>query len=179
MDVVQSADAALKLREAMTGGQIDRAGPASARVKLILSEGTPYPHEGTLKFSEVTVDQTTGSVTLRAVFPNPDGVLLPGMFVRAELNEGVYPNGLLAPQQGVSHDPKGNATAFVVGSDGKAEPRTLKTAEAVGDKWLVTDGLHPGDRLIVEGLLQVRPGAPVKAAPANLTSAASTNAAGD
>ena len=97
-----------------------------------------------LKFSEVTVDQTTGSVTLRALFPNPNAMLLPGMFVRAELNEGVYPNGILAPQQGVSHDPKGNATAFVVGPDGKAQPRTLTTAEAVGDKWLVTDGLQAG-----------------------------------
>ena len=178
VDVVQSADAMLKLRQAMTGGQIDRAGPSSARVKLVLSEGTPYPQEGTLKFSEVTVDQTTGSVTLRAVFPNPNGVLLPGMFVRAELNEGVYPNGILAPQQGVSHDPKGEATAFVVGSDGKAQPRKLKTAEAIGDKWLVTEGLHAGDRLIVEGLLKVKPGAPVKATPANLTSAASTPAVG-
>ena len=90
------------------------------------------------------------------------------MFVRAELNEGVYPNAILAPQQGVSHDPKGAASAFVVGPDGKAQPRTLKTAEAYGDKWLVTEGLKPGDRLIVEGLIKVQPGTAVKAVPVNL-----------
>ena len=177
VDVVQSADALLKLRQALTGGQLDRAGPASARVKLILSDGTPYPEEGVLKFSEVTVDQTTGSVTLRAQFPNPHGVLLPGMFVRAELNEGVYPNAILAPQQGVSHDPKGAASAFVVGPDGKAQPRTLKTAEAYGDKWLVTEGLKPGDRLIVEGLMKVQPGAAVKAVPVNLAQTSGAPAA--
>ncbi len=177
VDVVQSADALLKLRQALTGGQLDRAGPSSARVKLVLSDGAPYPEEGVLKFSEVTVDQTTGSVTLRAQFPNPNGVLLPGMFVRAELNEGVYPNAILAPQQGVSHDPKGAASAFVVGPDGKAQPRTLKTAEAYGDKWLVTEGLKPGDRLIVEGLMKVQPGVAVKAVPANLSQTAGASAA--
>ncbi len=169
VDVAQSADALLKLRQALSGGQLDRA-PSSARVKLVLSDGTPYAQEGQLKFSEVTVDQSTGSVTLRAVFPNPNKVLLPGMFVRAELNEGVYQNGILAPQQGVSHDPKGAATAFVVGPDGKAQPRTLTTAEAIGDKWLVTGGLKPGDKLIVEGLLKVQPGVAVKAVPANTAS---------
>ncbi len=167
VDVTQSADALLKLRQALSGGQLDRA-PSSAQVKLVLSDGTPYPQVGVLKFSEVTVDQSTGSVTLRAVFPNPNTVLLPGMFVRAELNEGVYQNGILAPQQGVSHDPKGAATAFVIGADGKAQPRTLKTAEAIGDKWLVTEGLKPGDKLIVEGLLKVQPGMAVHAVPANL-----------
>ena len=165
VDVTQSADDLLRLRQALSGGQLEHA-PSSARVKLVLSDGTPYPQEGELKFSEVTVDQSTGSVTLRALFPNPSKVLLPGMFVRAELNEGVYQNGILAPQQGVSHDPKGAATAFVVGPDGKAQPRTLTTAEAIGDKWLVTDGLHPGDKLIVEGLLKVQPGVKVNAVPA-------------
>ena len=99
------------------------------------------------------------------------------MFVRAVLNEGIYPNAILAPQQGVSHDPKGAATAMVVGSDGKAEPRVIKTAGIYGDKWLVTDGLKPGDRLIVEGLLKVKPGAPVKAGPANLAAPGPTSAA--
>ena len=177
VDVVQSADALLKLRQALSGGQLDRAGPSSARVNLILSDGTPYPEEGVLKFSEVTVDQTTGSVTLRAEFPNPHGVLLPGMFVRAELNEGVYRNAILAPQQGVSHDPKGAASAFVVGPDGKAQARTLKTSEAYGDKWLVTEGLKPGDRLIVEGLMKVQPGVAVKAVPANLSQTSGASAA--
>ena len=171
VDVTQSADDLLRLRQALSGGQLEHA-PSSARVKLVLSDGTPYPQEGELKFSEVTVDQSTGSVTLRALFPNPSKVLLPGMFVRAELNEGVYQNGILAPQQGVSHDPKGAATAFVVGPDGKAQPRTLTTAEAIGDKWLVTDGLKPGDKLIVEGLLKVQPGVKVHAVPAGSTGGA-------
>ena len=170
VDVTQSADALLKLRQALSGGQLDRT-PTSARVKLVLSDGTPYPQEGQLKFSEVTVDQSTGSVTLRAVFPNPNKVLLPGMFVRANLNEGVYQNGILAPQQGVSHDPKGAASAFVVGADGKAQARTLTTGEAIGDKWLVTGGLKPGDKLIVEGLLKVQPGMAVHAVPAGSSSA--------
>ena len=177
VDVTQSADAMLALRQALNGGQLDRAGPSSAKVRLTVGEGSPYPEEGVLKFSEVTVDQSTGSVTLRAVFPNPHDVLLPGMFVRAVLNEGIYPNAILAPQQGVSHDPKGAATAMVVGSDGKAEPRVIKTAGIYGDKWLVTDGLKPGDRLIVEGLLNVKPGAPVKAGPANLAAPGPTSTA--
>ena len=166
VDVTQSADALLKLRQALSGGQLDRAGPLSARVRLVLSDGTPYPREGVLKFSEVTVDESTGSVTLRAVFANPNDVLLPGMFVRAVLNEGVYQNGILAPQQGVSHDPKGAASAFVVGPDEKAQPRVLTIAQAIGDKWLVTGGLKPGDKLIVEGLLKVQPGMAVHAVPA-------------
>ena len=182
VDVAQSADALLKLRQALSGGQLDRAGPSSARVKLVLSDGTPYPEEGVLKFSEVTVDQSTGSVTLRAVFPNPHAVLLPGMFVRAVLSEGVYPDAILAPQQGVTHDPKGAASAFVVDAGGKARPRTLKTAEAYGDKWLVTEGLRPGDRLIVQGLMKVHPGIAVKAVAADLAtppaSAASPAAGG-
>ncbi len=174
VDVTQSADALLKLRQALSGGQLDRA-PSSTQVKLVLSDGTPYAESGVLKFSEVTVDQSTGSVTLRAVFPNPHDVLLPGMFVRATLNEGVYQNGILAPQQGVSHDPKGAASAFVVGADGKAQPRALTTAEAIGDKWLITSGLKPGDKLIVEGLLKVQPGAKVRAVPAG---SAETSGAG-
>ncbi len=177
VDVAQSADALLKLRQALTGGHLDRAGPTSARVRLVLSDGTPYPQAGVLKFSEVTVDQSTGSVTLRAEFPNPNAVLLPGMFVREVLNEGVYPDAILAPQQGVSHDPKGNATAFVVGPDGKVQARVLKTGGVYGDKWLVTDGLRPGDRLIVEGLLKVKPGIAVKAANADLSASAGSTAA--
>ena len=166
VDVTESSDDLLALKRALAGGTLANAGPASARVKLMLAGGDTYPLEGDLKFSEVTVDQTTGSVTLRAVFPNPHAVLLPGMFVRAVLNQGVYRQGILAPQQGVSHDPKGGATAMVVGPDGKVQSRTLKTAGAYGDRWLVTDGLKPGDQLIVEGLLKVQPGMAVKAVPA-------------
>jgi membrane fusion protein (multidrug efflux system) len=166
VDVSQSADQLIALKRAIAGGQLAGAGPASARVKLLLQDGTPYPAEGVLKFSEVTVDQTTGSVTLRAVFPNRNHVLLPGLYVRAEIVEGVEPNGVLAPQAAVSRNEKGEATAFVVGADGKAEPRTLKTGQAIGGAWLVTDGLKPGDKLITEGLLNVRPGAPVRPVPA-------------
>ena len=176
VDVTQSADALLALRRALSGGQLDRAGPNSAKVKLMLADNAAYPAEGELRFSEVTVDPSTDSVVLRAVFPNPNKVLLPGMFVREELNEGVYPNAILAPQQGVSHDPKGAATAMVVGSGGKAEPRQLKVAGVQGDRWIVTDGLKPGDRLIVEGLLTLQPGMAVKAVPAKLPAGASAPA---
>ena len=177
VDVSQSADALLALRQALSGGQLDRAGPASARVKLLLSDGTPYPEQGVLKFAEVVVDQSTGSVTLRAEFPNPHNVLLPGMFVREQINEGVYPNAILAPQQGVSHDPKGNATALIVGGDGKVQPREVKTAGAYGDAWLITDGLRAGDRLVVEGLMKAHPGMKVKAVDAQLPQAPASSSA--
>jgi membrane fusion protein (multidrug efflux system) len=167
VDVTQSADALLALRKAMSGGQLNRT-PASAKVKLILADGSYYPEVGSLKFSEVTVDQTTDSVTLRATFPNPNDILLPGMFVRAELNEGDYPNAFLAPQQGVSHDASGAATALVVGPDGKTQPRQLKTAGTQGADWIVTEGLKAGDQLIVEGLMGVQPGVAVKTFPAKI-----------
>ena len=177
VDVTQSSDELLQLKRAMSGGTLADA-PDSAQVRLVLADGETYPQTGQLKFSEVTVDQTTGSVTLRALFQNPHSVLLPGMFVRAMLNQGLYRQGILAPQQGVSHDPKGNASAFVVGPDGKAQPRVLKTAGAYGDKWLVTEGLKPGDRMIVDGLLKVTPGAAVKAVPAKLPAGGSGSAPG-
>ena len=171
VDVTQSADQLLSLRKALSNGQLDRAGPDSTQVKLMLADNSAYPAQGALRFSEVTVDTSTDSVTLRAVFPNPNRVLLPGMFVREELNEGVYPNAILAPQQGVSHDPKGGATAMVVGADGKSQARQIRTAGVQGDTWIVTDGLHPGDRLIVEGLLSLQPGMAVHAVPAKLPTA--------
>jgi membrane fusion protein (multidrug efflux system) len=174
VDVTQSADAALALRHALAAGQLGAAGADHAKVKLLLADNTTYPAEGDLRFSDVTVDQATDSVTLRAVFPNPHEDLLPGMFVREQVNQGVYSNTILAPQQGVTHDPKGAATAMVVGPDGKAQVRQLKTAGVQGDKWIVTDGLKSGDKLIVEGLLKVQPGMAVKASPAKLpTDAAS------
>ncbi len=175
VDVTQSADQVLTLRKALSDGQLDRAGPDSAKVKLMLADNSAYPRDGELRFSEVTVDPSTDSVTLRAVFPNPDGTLLPGMFVREELNEGLYPQAILAPQQGVSHDPLGHATALVLGPGGKAQPRQLRTAGVVGDKWIVTEGLHPGDKLIVEGLLTLQPGMAVKAVPAKLPSVTSAS----
>ena len=125
----------------------------------------PYPQEGTLQFRDVTVDPTTGSVTLRAVFPNPESVLLPNMFVRAVVKEGVQERGILVPQQAVSRDPKGNPLALVVGGEGKVEPRVLRLDRAIGDQWLVSAGLAPGDRVIVEGVQRARPGASVKEIP--------------
>ena len=166
MDVTQSADQLLNLKRAISRGRLSGGGPSSARVKLLLQDGTPYPIEGTLKFSEVTVDQTTGSVTLRALFPNPNHLLLPGLYVRAVIVEGIQPQGILAPQAAVSRDDKGQATAFVVGAQNKAEPRILTTGQAIGDAWVVTSGLSAGDKLITDGLMKVRPGAPVKPVPA-------------
>jgi membrane fusion protein (multidrug efflux system) len=160
VDVTQSSADLLKLRRDLAAGRID--GPTSARVNLILEDGSTYPTPGTLAFSDITVDPGTGSVGLRAVFPNPGGALLPGMYVRAILSRGVATTGILAPQAAISRDPKGNATAFVVGPNNKAELRQLAVAQTVGDKWLVTGGLKPGDKLIVEGLQKVRPDAPVK-----------------
>lgn len=128
----------------------------------MLENGAEYAQEGTLEFSDVTVDETTGSITIRALFPNPNDTLLPGMFVRARLDEGVRSDALLVPQQGVTRNPRGDATALVVGADDKVELRTLKADQAIGDKWLVTDGLKAGDRVIVSGLMKVHPGAQVK-----------------
>jgi membrane fusion protein (multidrug efflux system) len=168
VDVSQSSDEMLQLKRRLAQGQIDSAGPQSTEVRLKLADDSLYPQPGRLRFAEVTVDQTTGSVTLRAVFPNPNQTLLPGMYVREELTQARDPNGILAPQQGISRDPKGQATAMVVGPDGKVQPRMVVIDQAVGNDWLVTSGLKPGDRLIVQGLLNLRPGTPVKAVPADL-----------
>ena len=168
VDLTQSSSDLLKLQSALNSGQLGRSG--SAQVTLKLEDGSTYPISGRLEFSDVTVDPTTGSVGLRATFNNPNGVLLPGMYVRAILGKGVANGGMLIPQAAVSRDPKGNATVFVVGAKGAAEPRQIVTAQTVGDKWLVTSGLKPGDQVIVEGLQKVRPGAPVK--PAVITAPA-------
>jgi membrane fusion protein (multidrug efflux system) len=132
-------------------------------VELIMEDGSAYPHKGTLQFSEVTVDPSTGSVTLRAKFPNPEKLLLPGMYVRAEVVEGVKSNAILAPQRGVSRNTKGEPTAMVVSKNNTVESRVLKVERTLGANWLVTDGLADGDQLIVEGLQKIRPGAPVAA----------------
>jgi membrane fusion protein, multidrug efflux system len=164
VDVTQSTADLLKLKRDLAAGKLGAAN--SAQVTLILEDGSTYPIPGTLAFSDVTVDPGTGSVGLRAVFPNPNGALLPGMFVRARLTTGVAPNAILAPQTAVSRDQMGNATALVVGAGDKTEQRVLQTAQTVGDKWLVTGGLKPGERLIVDGLQKVQPGAQVKPVPA-------------
>jgi membrane fusion protein (multidrug efflux system) len=167
VDITQSTSELLGLKLAMQHGTLVNKGPADARATLTLDNGTPYPSDGRLQFSEVTVDQTTGAVTLRAIFPNPDGILLPGMFVRANIIEGVEQNAILAPQQGVGRNEKGDATALIVDAKGIARLHVLKTSRTIGDKWLVTDGLKPGDRLIVEGLQKVTPDAPVHAVAAS------------
>ncbi len=165
VDVVQASAELLRLRQRLVSGGLKRNGVLQNKVKLFLEDKTAYPLEGTLQFRDATVDPTTGSVTLRLVFPNPDQVLLPGMFVRAVVQEGVSEQALLVPQQGVTRDTKGSPIAWVVGKDEKVEQRILELDRAIGDKWLVTSGLADGDRLIVEGLQKVRPGNRVRAVP--------------
>jgi len=162
VDVTQSSNDFLRLKQEMVNGSLKQDN-GKAKVELVTNDGMKYDQSGTLEFSGVTVDQTTGSITLRAVFPNPDHTLLPGMFVRAKLEEGVNPNALLVPQQGVTRTPRGDATAMVVGEGDKVEIRNITATQAIGDKWLVTDGLKSGDRVIIEGLQKVKPGVQVKA----------------
>ncbi len=177
VDVQQSSAEVLRLRRILSSGALTRDGASANRVRLLLEDGSSYPYEGTLKFQDVTVAATTGSVTLRMVFPNPDLELLPGMFVRAVVEEGVDDHAILAPQQGVSRDPRGNPIALVVGADGKAEQRALELGRAYGNRWLVLAGLADGDRMIVDGLQNVRPGTPVKPVPVKLPEAPPTGAA--
>jgi membrane fusion protein (multidrug efflux system) len=163
VDVTQSAADLLNLRAAVHGGDVSQPGPDRARVQLILPNGAVYPMDGVMRFADVTVDPTTGAVIVRATFPNPSRVLLPGLYVRARLVEGVRRDGLLAPQSGVTHNERGQATALVLGPGNVVEQRMVKTDQAIGDKWIITDGLKPGDRLIVDGLLNLHPGAKVRA----------------
>lgn len=163
VDVTQTAADLLKLKQNLANGVMKKS--ATAQIRLLLEDGTKYPQAGTLRFSEVTVDQSTGSVTLRAIFPNPDQTLLPGMFVRAVIEEGVIDNAILIPQRGVTRNPKGDAVVMTVGAEEKVEPRPIKVVRTVGDSWLVSDGLKVGDRVILEGLQKARPGTVVKAVP--------------
>ncbi len=160
VDVTQSSDEFLRLRQELESGKLKQT-DGKASVTLLTQDGGAYAETGTLEFSDVTVDETTGSITLRAVFPNPNQRLLPGMFVRARLDEGTNPNALLVPQQAVTRTPTGDATAMVVGADNKVELRTLKADQAIGDKWLVSDGLKDGDKVIVTGIQRAKPGAQV------------------
>ncbi|HQR20627.1 MAG TPA: efflux RND transporter periplasmic adaptor subunit, partial [Burkholderiaceae bacterium] len=163
VDVTQSTTEALALKREMASGALKRVQGEAAHVKLLFEDGTTYAHEGTLQFSDVTVDPSTGAITLRALFPNPEGLLLPNMYVRAVIEEGVRDAAILVPQQAVTRDAKGQATALVVGADGKVAPRVLQTARTLGRDWLIDAGLQAGDRVIVEGVQRARPGAPVKA----------------
>jgi len=165
VDATQSSANLLELKRHMAAGRIRGNDPNQTKVKLLLEDGTLYPLEGSLKFSEVTVDASTGSYIIRMVFPNTRSTLLPGMYVRALIHEGIIDKAILVPQQGVSRDPKGNPVAMLVNQEEKVEMRMLSIDRAMGDKWLITEGLIPGDRLIVEGMQRVRPGVPVKAVP--------------
>jgi membrane fusion protein (multidrug efflux system) len=161
VDVTQPITTLLRLKREAAAGLLKQNEAGKAQVRVRLEDGSDYAHPGTLEFSEVTVDEGTGSVTLRALMPNPERLLLPGMFVREEIQEGVRQGAVLAPQQGVSHDQKGAPNALVVGPDNTVELRSIETDRAIGDQWLVTSGLKPGDRIIVEGIQSAKPGAKV------------------
>ncbi|MFT4255082.1 MAG: efflux RND transporter periplasmic adaptor subunit [Caulobacter sp.] len=166
VDITQSSQQLLQLRRGLAKGSVL---PATAEVTLKLEDGSTYDQAGTIEFSEVSVDEDAGTVVLRARFPNPDGLLLPGMFVRVETPQGVAPNAILAPQQGITRDAKGQATALIVDAGDQVVQRDVTAAQAVGDKWLITSGLKAGDRLIVEGVDKVAAGSKVKAAAVTLT----------
>jgi len=172
VDLTQSSVEGLQLRRDIASGQLKLNGPNQAKVTLALEDGTQYPLPGSLQFTDITVDQGTGSVTVRATFPNPRFVLLPGMFVRARIEEGVNDNAILVPQVGVTHDPNGQATALVVGPDNKATVHTLQLRGTSGDQWIVEAGLNDGDRVIVAGMQKAKPGTAVKAVEAQTATAA-------
>jgi membrane fusion protein (multidrug efflux system) len=163
VDVPQSTAELNRLRRRLASGSLKDGG--TDRVKILLEDGTAYGREGSLQFRDVTVDGTTGSVILRIVVPNPDNILLPGMFVRASIEEGVDEHAILLPQQAVARDPKGNPQALVVNAKDQVQQVAITTDRAIGDKWLVSAGLAAGDRVIVEGVQKARPGAVVKAVP--------------
>jgi len=165
VDASQSTAELLQLRRDLSTGRLKNGRVSQTRVKLILEDGTPYALTGTLKFSDITVDRNTGSITLRMVFPNPKGILLPGMYVRAIVERGIVEQGILVPQQAVSRDAKGIPSVMVVNNENKVEQRILVAEQTVGNNWLVSSGLKAGDLVIVEGLLKVRPGSPVKTVP--------------
>jgi membrane fusion protein, multidrug efflux system len=165
VEVSQSSSEWLQLRQAIDLGRLTPAG-AGTTVGIVLEDGRPYSYDGRLQFADVTVDPGTGSFALRVIAPNPDSLLLPGMYVTAVLDEGARNDAVLVPQAGVTRDPKGNATALIVGKDNKVELRAVRVSRTVGDHWLVEDGLNAGDRVIIEGLQKVRPGMPVVATEA-------------
>lgn len=172
VDVTQSSADLLRLKRELASGHLKRAGANQAVVKLVLEDGSPYRLTGKLQFSDVTVDPGTGSITLRAIFPNPQATLLPGMYVRAVLETGEDDTAILAPQPAVGRNTKGQAVAWVLNAQDTVEERVLETPRTVGDRWLVTAGLKAGDRLIVEGRQRVQPGVPAKAVPAGSSGAA-------
>jgi len=176
VDVTQPSAVLLRLKRELAAGQLVQAGANQAEVHLFLEDGSRYGLTGKMQFAEVQVDPTTGSVTLRALFPNPDKLLLPGMFVREQIEEGSRTNALLVPQVAVTHNQKGEPTTLVVGADNKVELRSLVTERAIGDKWLVTDGVKAGDRVIVEGVQFAKPGSTVNPEEAESAAPAETPA---
>ena len=171
VDVTQSSAELLRLRHQWESGMLKKAGENQAEVKLVLEDGSSYALNGKLAFTDITVSQTTGTVTLRAVFPNPKGVLLPGMYVRAVLEQGVDDRAILVPQRSVSRDSKGNPMVLVLGRDGKVEVRNIEADQTQGDQWLVHKGLNAGDQVIVNGLQKIRPGMPAQVVSPDKTSA--------
>ncbi len=168
-DFTQSSTEVLRLRRSLDQGQLQSVAPGAAKVSLLLEDGTVYQSPGKLLFSDLTVDPTTGMVTLRAEFPNPDHILLPGMFARVRLEQAINAEAITVPQRGVALGPNGSATVMVVTADNKVESRTIKLGSAFEDKWIVSDGLNAGDRVVVEGLQKTRPGATVKPVPFTLS----------
>ncbi|MEG1124450.1 MAG: efflux RND transporter periplasmic adaptor subunit [Citrobacter sp.] len=161
VDVTQSSNDFMRLKQSIAQGNLHKDNTSSS-VELVMENGQTYPLKGTLQFSDVTVDESTGSITLRAVFPNPQHTLLPGMFVRARVDEGIQPNAILVPQQGVTRTPRGDATVMVVNDKSLVEARPVVAVQAIGDKWLISKGLQSGDKVIVSGLQKARPGVQVK-----------------
>lgn len=177
-DAPQTSANLLRLRQNINAGRLTSDG-AGTPAHLLLEDGSNYPHQGALQFSDVTVDPSTGSVNLRSRFPNPDGVLLPGMYVRVTVEEGISDNAILVPQRGVTFNPRGEPVALVVNAENNAEQRTLIIGRSINNSWLVQDGLEDGDRVIVEGAQRVRPGAPVNPVPAYSTNSTATAGAMD
>ncbi|CAI07211.1 Acriflavin resistance protein A [Aromatoleum aromaticum EbN1] len=176
VDVTQSSSELIRMKRDLAEGRLQRASGDTVPVRLVLEDGSVFGAEGRLAFSEVSVDPGTGSVTLRAVFPNPHAELLPGMYVRARLPQGVKSDAVLVPHAALSHDPRGNAQVMVVDGESKVEARSVTAEQSLGDKWVVTAGLADGDRVIVEGLQRVRPGAQVQVTEAGAAPPAAANA---
>ncbi|MFZ5653368.1 MAG: efflux RND transporter periplasmic adaptor subunit [Pseudomonadota bacterium] len=166
VDITQSSVELTRLKQALAAGDLLPAGDNAAAVRLRLEDGSEYPHPGTLEFSEVRVDESTGNVVIRATVPNPDQLLLPGMFVRASLDQALRRAAVLAPQQAITFDYSGKPYAMLVKEDATVEQRFIEVGRTVGDQWLVLSGLGAGDRVVVEGLQKIRPGAQVTAVPA-------------
>lgn len=161
VDITQSSKELLAMKRQMASGQLVQSAIGGTVIRLVLEDGSEYAHSGSLQFAEVSVDQSTGAVTLRATVPNPDTLLLPGMFVRARLEQGIKTSAILAPQQAITFEYSGSAVAMVVGDDNKVERRLVKTGQTLGDQWLILEGLQAGEKIIIGGLQKVRPGAEV------------------